>query len=334
MKQLYGERPSNNSNGRMNNRFPGLSDGPQEGSEGMPQMNDPNYRRYYGYGRRNWQQEMEAARPATEQEKSLAGEKERLAEQLQQLQRQMQQQEQSLAGTQPGASSNMRKALSDAEQKELALRMQKNAEWMRQGFGDRNMDMEDNVTAGLDQLARDLRAIQQSLKQGNQGDGSGQGDKQSEALAQVRALREALERAQQNQNGQQGGQGSQQGGQARAGQYSPYGGGDPTVDRRGLRDAIGQLSGLRGQIDPRDRALRGYVDDTLGSLRTLYADPDILQSTISQDAVTRLERLEIELGRRLGEQQVEGARSGAPEPSPEKYRDAVAEYFKKLSQPK
>jgi hypothetical protein len=76
------------------------------------------------------------------------------------------------------------------------------------------------------------------------------------------------------------------------------------------------------------------VEDTLGSLRTLYADPGILQSTISQDAVTRLERLEIELSRRVGESQAEGARTGAPEASPEKYRDAVAEYFKKLSQPK
>lgn len=94
------------------------------------------------------------------------------------------------------------------------------------------------------------------------------------------------------------------------------------------------MNALRGQIDPRDRTLRGYVDDTLGSLRTLYADPGILQSTISQDAVTRLERLEIELSRRVGEPQAEGARTGAPEASPEKYRDAVAEYFKKLSQPK
>ena len=99
-----------------------------------------------------------------------------------------------------------------------------------------------------------------------------------------------------------------------------------------MQDAINGLNTLRGQIDPRDRAFRGYVDNTLGSLRTLNADPRLLDSAISQDAVTQLERLEVELGRRLGEQGAGGARSGTPEASPEKYRDAVAEYFKKLSQ--
>ena len=104
------------------------------------------------------------------------------------------------------------------------------------------------------------------------------------------------------------------------------------MDRRGLQDAISGLNSLRGRLDPNDRAFRGYVDNTLGSLRTLNADPRLLDSAISQDAVTSLERLEVELGRRLGEQGAGGARTGAPEASPEKYRDAVAEYFKKLSQ--
>jgi hypothetical protein len=99
-----------------------------------------------------------------------------------------------------------------------------------------------------------------------------------------------------------------------------------------LQDAITGLNSLRGRIDPGDRAFRGYLDDTLGALRTLSADPRLLDSTISQDAVTRLERLEVELARRLGDAQAEGARTGAAEASPEKYREAVAEYFKKLSQ--
>jgi hypothetical protein len=175
----------------------------------------------------------------------------------------------------------------------------------------------------------------------------------------LRSLRESLERSQQNgqsgqqpgqqqggqQPGQQGGSqqggsqqsgsqqgGSQQSGSQQGGRYSPNGGGGAGLDRRGLQDAISGLTSLRGRLDPSDRAFRGYVDNTLGSLRTLNADPRLLDSAISQDAVTQLERLEVELGRRLGEQGAGGARSGAPEPSPEKYRDAVAEYFKKLSQ--
>jgi hypothetical protein len=237
----------------------------------------------------------------------------------------------------------MRDALSDAEQKELAMRMQKNGELLRQGYGDRNLEMEGSVTMALDDLSRELRDIQQALKAGGQGDRPGQGDREAETLARLRSLRESLERSQQNGPGgqQPGGQqsGKQQGQQSgqpsrqqQGGAYSPNGGGGPGMDRRGLQDAISGLNALRGRLDPSDRAFRGRVDDTLGSLRTLNADPRLLDSAISQDAVTQLERLEVELGRRLGEQGAGGARSGAPEASPEKYRDAVAEYFKKLSQ--
>ena len=126
---------------------------------------------------------------------------------------------------------------------------------------------------------------------------------------------------------QAGGQGSE---------YGPYGGPQDSAAAGGdIQSAIDRLNYLRGRIDPRDRALRGYVDDTLGSLRLLHANPNVLQSTIGQDAVSRLERLEVELARRSGElQQLDGARLRAPEDSPEKYRDAVAEYFRKLSQAK
>ncbi len=358
MKEMYGQQP-------FNPRRLAMPPGAEEGGEDMPEMNDPNTPRYYGYGRRSLHADLGPPHPPTEQEKALAGEKERMAQQVEQLQRQMQEQAQRLGGTQPGASAKMRQALSGAEQRDLAMRMQKSAEWMRQGYGDRNLNMENNMTAGLDQLSRDLRDVQQALKQGSAGDKNGLSDKQQETLAQLRSLREMLSRGQgggrqqsqlpspgesnnqqpggqqqgnqqgNQQSGQQGNQQGQPNGQNPGSQFSPNGSGDPINDRQSLRDAIGQLNSLRGQIDPHDRALRGYVDDTLGSLRTLYADPNILKSTINQDAVTRLERLEVELGRRMGDQQgTSAARSGAPESSPEKYRDAVAEYFKKLSQAK
>jgi hypothetical protein len=333
MREMYGAGPESESR-----RFSG-------GGE-MPEMNDPNARRFY---RRYWPG-MRARRQATEEEKALAGEKEKLARQMEQLQQQMQKQADSLATTQPGLARKMRDALADAQQKELAMRMQKNGELLREGYGDRNLEMEGSVTMALDDLTRELRDIQQAMKAGHQGDKAGPGDQEAQTLARLRSLRESLERSQQNaqggqqsggqQQGQQGGaqqgnaqqNGGQQGGSQRGGMYSPYGSGGAGIDRRGLQDAISGLNSLRGRIDPRDRAFRGYLDDTLGSLRTLNADPRLLDSAISQDAVTQLERLEVELGRRLGEQGAGGARSSAPEASPEKYRDAVAEYFKKLSQ--
>ncbi len=80
-------------------------------------------------------------------------------------------------------------------------------------------------------------------------------------------------------------------------------------DQQNLQGAIDDLSSMRGKIDPHDRALRNYVDDTIGSLRLLHADPNVIQSTIGHDAVSRLERLEVELARRAGELQASARRA-------------------------
>jgi hypothetical protein len=372
MKQMYRQQPGANGANELSSIL---------GESGeMPEMNDPEFPRFgYGYRRRNRPQELRPMYRPTEEEKALAAQKEKLARQLEELQRGMEQQQQNLQATAPDAANKVRRALSDAEQKELALRMQKNAQWIREGYGDRNLAMEDNVTAGVEQLSRDLQGAQQALGADQQNGQGKQSDKTAQALAQVRQLREMLERAQQGKNGQPGGQqaGSQQGqngqqpgsqgqgsqqqagsqgqgSQQQAGSQQQSGsqaqpgasGGGPTegtltrgyaegsIDRRDLQEAIGQLSALRGQISGQDRALGNYFGGTLGYLRDLNADPSVLQATIGQDAVASLERLEAELSRRLGEQQAQGARSGAPEVAAEKYRQAVAEYFKKLSQVK
>jgi hypothetical protein len=314
LKQMYGFQSRDGKEGSAS-----------LGSGEMPEMDDPNSPRWpYSYRRRLWQP-MPPPRPASAQEKALAAEKERLAHQLEELERNMQQQEQSLAASQPGAASKLRKALSEAEEKELAVRMQKNAEWIRQGYGNRNLDMEDSVTAGVEQLNRELRDTEQALNAGGQSASGPQEDKAAQALAEVRALREELERTR--------GQGAGETGQrAQQGAYSQSGGGRPTLGGRDVQDAIDELSGLRAQLGPADRALLGSLNGTLGYLHHLYnADSGVLAGRIDRDAVTSLERLEAELSRRVTQQQIQGARSGAPESAPEKYRDAVAEYFRKLS---
>ncbi|MBV9760743.1 MAG: hypothetical protein JO340_09280 [Acidobacteriaceae bacterium] len=290
-------------------------------SGAMPEMDDPNSPRWpYSYRRRLWQP-LPAPRLATEQEKALAAEKERLAQQLEQLERQMRQQEENMAANQPGAASKLRKALSEAEQKELALRMQKDAEWIRQGYGNRNLEMEDSVTAGVEQLSRDLRDTEQALNSGAANGPNTQTDKAVQALSQVRNLREALEREQERDEGQPArGLGASRDGR-------------PAVGRQDVREAIDELSGLRGELSPQDRELFGTINGTLGFLYNLSrADQSLLDGRIGRDAVASLERLEAELNRRVTQQQIRGARSGSVESAPEKYRDAVAEYFRKLSQ--
>jgi hypothetical protein len=118
--------------------------------------------------------------------------------------------------------------------------------------------------------------------------------------------------------------------------YSPHGGAFPSgIDREGAQSAINQLRGLRAQVDPHDRALSGYIDGALGTLQHLTgAQAGLLDARISQDAFLSLQRLEVELNKRVVQQEAGGTRTGAREESPEKYRDAVAGYFKKLSQGK
>jgi hypothetical protein len=353
LKRMYGEQESSSPYRRMR------SGEPEPGPDDMPELKDPATPRYYGYDRRNWQPEPVPPHLPGAEERAIADEKARLAKELQQLQSDMQKQERTLASSEPGASSKMRKALSDAEQKELAMRMQKTAEWMREGYGERNLGVEESMATGIEQLSRDLQQVQNALKSGDANGKNQQADRNAEALSQVRNLRQMLESAQnaraqqqaqkqayQQQTLSRDGQGQQQGGRQNgqqggqnegnpANQYSPEGGPGAVMDGQSVRGAIDDLNSLRGRLDPHDRALRGYVDDTIGSLRLLNADPNVLESTIGQDAVSRLERLEVELARRSGElQPTEGARLRAPEDSPEKYRDAVAEYFKKLSQVK
>jgi len=315
MKQIYGDRALRGRTGSESSATLG-------GDTEMPEMDDPTAPRFGYYRRRLWPEPIEPTRPATAQEKALANEKEKLARQVEELEKKMQQQEQSMAGAQPDASSKLRKALSDAEQKELALRMQKNAEWLREGYGGRNLETEDSVTAALEQLSRQLSDVQQALKSGDQPDRAGSGDKTARALSDVRALREELEQRAEQSTGQRASQPN--------GASSP-GDSNPAIVGRGVNDTIRELSGLRSQIDPHDRALHGSIDGALWNLQHLTgAAPGVLDATIGQDAVASLERLEVELSKRAG-QQATGARTGAPESSPEQYRDAVAEYFKKLS---
>jgi hypothetical protein len=206
----------------------------------------------------------------------------------------------------------------------------------KDGQGDKNaraLAEVRNLRQMLEQ-AQNARAQQQAQRQNYQSQNLSRGEGQ-EGQEQSGQEQPGQQPGNQQQGGQQQG-GQQQGGGGQPGnQYSPYGGRDYAMDGQSVQSAIDELNSLRGRIDPRDRALLGYLNDTLGSLRLLHADPNVLQSTIGEDAVSRLERLEVELARRSGElQQLQGARLLAPEDSPEKYRDAVAEYFRKLSQTK
>ncbi|HEX4772884.1 MAG TPA: DUF4175 family protein [Bryobacteraceae bacterium] len=325
-----------------------------EASSQMPEMTGPGYAAGFRRSRMPT-----PGRPASPQEKALAAEGDRLAQQMQQLQNQMQQQAQALAGEQPDATRQLRKALSDAEQQELAERMKKNSEWLRQGYGSQTWPMEDSITAGTEQLMRQLQQAEQALSNGKPGNGSSDDEKMAQALAEVRGLREQMEaqsrrargsspsRQAGNSQGSSQRSGDSQGSPQRSGDLqglpqrsgetmqrgsdSQSGGGRPTIGGGSNdQDLARELSTLRSQLGRGDRQLNEYFDEAIGALRHGPGQEGLLDARINQDAVTSLGRLELELQRRLGQQNT-GARTVAPEIAPDGYRDAVASYFRTLS---
>ena len=305
----------------------------------MPEMRDPRY----GYRSWYWRQlQMQPQRPATPQERSLANSKEKVGGELEALQQQMQQQAQMLQDGQPEVSSKLRKALSDAEGEELALRMKKGAEWMRDGFGARTYGMENSVTKGVEQLSQDLRSAQAAAAQ-SAGKGNAEDQKTLEALTQVRKLRQQLNaRAQASQNPAQ--VGSAQSGSAQAGNNAQanaqsaanttngsgiYG---PAIPHSSIQEAENALSGLRQGLPAGDREFSRQLSGAVGSLRHLDdSRAGEMEARLRQDLLPNLERLEAELSRRL-EGTFGAPRMNRNETAPEQYRDAVAKYFRTLSQ--
>jgi hypothetical protein len=337
MKQMYGSGSEmfdprseifpNEGETARNRQEPNSADG----GVPMPQMTDPMNPIPYGYGnywfRRRYLPQLTPPHMPAPEERGLANAKDQLATQVEQLEKQLQRELQNLEATQPDAAAKLRKALSALEEEDLAMRMRKNAEWMREGFGDRNLPTEDSMARALDQLSRNLQQAQQAIRPS--ASASGQNDSAEQALNDLWALREQMQQAQQAQgNGSTNQAGREQG---ESGAWAPLGSEGPSIDRDQLKSAITDLNRLRAQMRPNDHSYR-YLDYTLGYLVHLYhADPNVLRAAIAEDAINNLERLEIELAQHAGAN-VQGGRTGTPEAAPQKYKDAVADYFKKLSQ--
>jgi hypothetical protein len=175
------------------------------------------------------------------------------------------------------------------------------------------------------------------------------------ALARAEQLRQQLEqmRSAGSQKGRQGQTPSGQSGQTSESQGSPSasgspaggigpGGGGPGIDsafadhvfRNGLRDLTQLDQMIRGNPDvPRETARD--VQDLVRQMqrldpRLLAADPARLAQIVGQ-LLGGVEQVELELRRIADAQQSGSVRSGASQPVPPGYADAVAEYFRRLA---
>ncbi|MGH7246642.1 MAG: hypothetical protein ACREH9_00925, partial [Pseudomonadota bacterium] len=207
--------------------------------------------------------------------------------------------------------------------------------------GASNDDLQ-KALARVEQLRQQMQQLAQSGQQRRDGQNAlGPQDAESQRLS--RMAEQSGGQPGQQSGQQQGQQGGQQAGQRAPG--GPRGGGGPAIGTYGgdrdpeqaYREALQELTQLRGSIGTSPEFTRG-VNDLLQTIRqydpSRIGDPNLLRDRLSRAVLPGLEDLELELRRQAGGDQSSQVRSGGADPIPPGYADAVAEYFRKLSKSK
>ncbi|HXM45378.1 MAG TPA: hypothetical protein VN924_29345 [Bryobacteraceae bacterium] len=307
-----------------------------------------------------------------QQTEELAREKEQLANDYQRLEAGMGTAARDMRATNRQLSSKLRDALGQVQQNEINNRLRLSADWLRTDRGPQATMRDATTTQALNNLRDQLREMQKSLGEGQQGAGDKDRQGLEQALAQAESLRKEMERGMRGQRqGQQPGQqkGTQRG-QAQ-GQSGEQPGQEPG-QQQGQSQSAQAGEGQSGQIGPRSNGPQYGLLPSLGptfgdsgdflqnyrhTLRELENNPQIgkdlrdtiqnlyrldprlspgnpeLMNRIESQMLTGVEQIELQLRRQLDDQG--GAvRSGSAEPVPQGYADAVAEYFRRLSKEK
>ncbi|HVB35172.1 MAG TPA: hypothetical protein VNJ52_12480 [Patescibacteria group bacterium] len=295
---------------------------------------------------------------------SLARDRQRLADGLARIEQQVRDAASNLAPTQPPAASKLRDALGDLDRADLQMRLQRSADWLRQGFAPE--------PASELQIHSDLRRLSSNLRQAQSALGPAQPENSQAAIAlgraeQLRSQMQALARAlgARSQGGQPGGRqsgpvgegldtpavGGYTGGRQRSGAY-PNGNIDtgnnsnlpqpvapdhsrlPADPEAMFQQSVSTLNQLRRAVrqDPEiAREVRQLIR-RMQSLdpRRFPGNPAVFKRMQSQ-ALAAVENIELELRGKLDSQKSGQVRASETPPIPPGYRDAVAEYFRRLS---
>jgi len=330
---------------------------------GRQQESNAKMRRAFGMP---GQQQAQGVTP--QQTEELAREKEKLANDYQRLEAAMGAAARDTRATNRQLSSKLRDALGQVQQNELNNRLRLSADWLRTDKGPQATMRDAVTTQALNTLRDQLREIQKSVGDGQQGAGDKDRQALEQALAQTETLRKEMERGipgrqpGQQKGGQAGQQGQAQGqqpgrqpgqepgqsqsaqaGEGQPGQIGPRANGP----QYGLLPSLGPTSGDSGEfLQNYRRTLRELENnpqigkDLRDTIQNLYRlDPRLspgnpeLMNRIESQMLTGVEQIELQLRRQLDDQG--GAvRSGSAEPVPQGYADAVAEYFRRLSKEK
>ncbi len=298
---------------------------------------------------------------------TLADDRQRLADDLSSVEKQMRDAVRDLSSNDRAAASKLRDALRELDQSDLDTRMQRSADWLRHGFNPDRNGSESRIASDLQKLSQQVREAQQAAGSGDR-DGSQSALDQVESL---RNRLEALERNDRGGNVGNNASGARQSGRAagpagpqgnvgdfidRGGAaYSGpvYGGMNtgnnhyygqlpsppspdtaPIPPERAYRESMGELDHLRQTLKDDPESLR-QVQELIREMQGLDpsrfpGNPAIVEQLRSQ-VLSDVDKLELQLRRDLEGKQVGEVRNSESLPIPPGYEDAVAAYYRRLS---
>lgn len=187
---------------------------------------------------------LDALRSRLQDRNRLAQERQQLSNDLSNLQQNLRETVRDMASTQPGVARKLRDALSEMDESDLDNHVQRTADWLRRGINPNANGTESEIAQGLQKLSQQLQQAQQGVGQEKLGQPGTDQSEQAAALDRVERLRQQLDSMVPSRGGKSGA--AQNGGQNRGGQPGTQQAGNPSGQRTGdalQRDDRGTPSG-------------------------------------------------------------------------------------------
>jgi len=295
---------------------------------------------------------------------TLADDRQHLADDLSSVEKQMRDAVRDLSSSNRAAASKLRDALKGLDESDLDTRMQRSADRLRRGYNPDRDGSEARIASDFDKLSQQVREAQQAA-------GSADRDGSQSALDQVESLRHRLEALERNDsrggnpsgarpsgrvagpagtNGNVGdfvdGGGAAYGGPVYGGMNTgnnhyygqlpspPSPDTAPIPPERAYRDSMGELDRLRQTLkdDPESlRQVQELIREMQGLDPSRFPGNPALVEQLRNQVLSDVDRLELQLRRDLEGKQAGEVRNSESLPIPPGYEDAVAAYYRRLS---
>jgi hypothetical protein len=264
------------------------------------------------------------------QEAELAREKRIMSEDLQRLQQDMQASARQYADTVPEAVRELDSASRRLQEAEIDTRLAIASEYIRMGAAAYIASSESAVTGALRELQENLQRAQALAR-----DGGNPGENPLDrAIAQTRQLRRDMQQLRNNPDGN-----AQQDTTATGndGRRAAFNAPPPELRgrmERGVSDTARSVWSVMPELQ-RQGVSAGVLDDlrriaSLLDMSRFSRNNQILEQEYNT-VLSLLEQLEFQLVEGTREDRPASVRSAIPEQIPAEYRDAVAEYYRRLS---